>query len=143
MITCGSGLTDFPTPYNVAVKINSISSNEISQISTGKSKLLSRDLDLSAYRVEVIVPEGVSVSTAEAYGGLGRNGFYPPERLSVREGIFRPVSEWKDLIVNDFEPSVFASHPALADLKQDLYNRGALYAAMSGSGSALYGIFAS
>ena len=113
-------------------------------LGTGRGEILTPiDLDLSAYRVKVVVPEGVSVSTAEAYGGLGRNGFYPLERLSVREGIFRPVSEWKDLIVNDFEPSVFASHPVLADLKRDLYDRGALYAAMSGSGSALYGIFAS
>ena len=53
----------------------------------------------------------------------------------------RPVTEWKDLLVNDFEATVFAAYPALAALKQDLYDRGAVYAAMSGSGSALFGLF--
>ncbi|MBQ3882618.1 MAG: 4-(cytidine 5'-diphospho)-2-C-methyl-D-erythritol kinase, partial [Bacteroidales bacterium] len=52
-----------------------------------------------------------------------------------------PVSTWKTTLKNDFEPTVFAKYPALADYKEQLYARGALYAAMSGSGSALFGLF--
>ena len=52
-----------------------------------------------------------------------------------------PITEWKNCLVNDFEESVFAQYPELADIKQDCYNRGAIYAAMSGSGSTIFGIF--
>ncbi len=52
-----------------------------------------------------------------------------------------PVKDWRDAVGNDFEAPVFGMHPELAQLKEQLYNQGALYASMSGSGSALYGIF--
>ena len=52
-----------------------------------------------------------------------------------------PVSEWKDLIVNDFEKTVFISHPEIKSIKQTLYSSGAIYSSMSGSGSTVYGIF--
>ena len=55
----------------------------------------------------------------------------------------KPVEEWKELIVNDFEKSVFKEHPQLAAIKQSLYDSGAVYAAMSGSGSALFAIYRS
>lgn len=91
------------------------------------------------YRLEIVVPEGISVSTAEAYRGI-----VPaiPEIL-LEEALKRPVEEWKDLIVNDFEKSVFKEHPQLAAIKQSLYDSGAVYAAMSGSGSALFAIYRS
>lgn len=91
------------------------------------------------YRLEIVVPEGISVSTAEAYRGI-----VPaiPE-ISLEEALKRPVEEWKDLIVNDFEKSVFKEHPQLAAIKQSLYDSGAVYAAMSGSGSALFAIYRS
>ena len=92
---------------------------------------------LDAYRIEVIVPEGISVSTAEAYAGI-----VPAEpSIPLRAVLARPVEEWKELLVNDFETSVFARYPALAAIKQSLYEQGAVYAAMSGSGSALFGLF--
>ena len=53
----------------------------------------------------------------------------------------RPVEEWKGLLVNDFEATVFKAHPELEAIKQSLYDSGAVYAAMSGSGSALFGIY--
>lgn len=91
------------------------------------------------YRLEIVVPEGISVSTAEAYRGI-----VPaiPE-IRLEEALKRPVEEWKDLIVNDFEKSVFKEHPQMAAIKQSLYDSGAVYAAMSGSGSALFAIYRS
>ena len=52
-----------------------------------------------------------------------------------------PVSEWKDNLVNDFEATVFKAHPELAAIKQSLYDSGAVYASMSGSGSALFALY--
>ena len=91
------------------------------------------------YRLEIVVPEGISVSTAEAYRGI-----VPaiPE-IRLEEALKRPVEEWKERIVNDFEKSVFKEHPQLAAIKQSLYDSGAVYAAMSGSGSALFAIYRS
>ena len=78
------------------------------------------------------------MSTKGAYSGLHlKEG----PRVVLREAVTRPVEEWRDLIVNDFEESVFAAHPAIAALKDDMYRRGALYASMTGSGAAVFGIF--
>ena len=79
----------------------------------------------------------VAVSTREAYAGI------TPKKpaVSLREAVKRPVDEWKDLIVNDFEESIFPRHPEIAAIKQRLYDLGARYASMSGSGSAVYGLF--
>ena len=88
-------------------------------------------------RVELVIPDGISVSTREAYRGV--TPALPP--VPLRE-VLREPSTWKENLRNDFEPSVFARHPQLAALKADLYARGAFYAAMSGSGSALFGLFA-
>jgi 4-diphosphocytidyl-2-C-methyl-D-erythritol kinase len=63
-----------------------------------------------------------------------------PEK-SLRELITNPVSEWKDLIVNDFEKNIFLSHPQLNSIKKSLYSSGAIFSSMSGSGSTVYGIF--
>ena len=64
----------------------------------------------------------------------------PAVRLS--EALKRPVGEWRDVVKNDFEPHIFAAHPEIANLKQQMYEAGAIYASMSGSGSAVFGIFA-
>ena len=107
-------------------------------IGTGRGeKLEPFDLDLSGYDVKVLVPEGVSVSTAEAYAGISPE--VPSEQL--KEVLRRPVEEWSGLLVNDFETTVFKKHPELAAIKQSLYDSGAVYAAMSGSGSALFAIY--
>ena len=95
------------------------------------------DLNLDGYHIEVIIPEGISVSTADAYRGI------VPRIPSVplREVLRSPVPTWRNSLVNDFEETVFAKYPALASVKQEIYARGAVYAAMSGSGSAFFGIF--
>ena len=107
-------------------------------LGSGRGEILEPfDIDLSGYRVEVTVPEGIAVSTADAYRGI-----VPQEPgISLREILARPVEEWKGLVVNDFETTVFAKYPRLAEIKQSLYEAGAVYAAMSGSGSALFAIY--
>ena len=90
--------------------------------------------------IRLVIPEGISVSTAEAYRGITpRENSERP--LPLEDALKRPISQWKDLLVNDFEKTVFTAHPELAAIKADLYAQGAVYAAMSGSGSALFGIF--
>ena len=107
----------------------------------GRGEILSRyslpDGFSENYEIKVIVPEGVSVSTADAYRGI--RPAYP--ELSLKEALARPVEEWKSCLYNDFEKTVFDKYPALANLKSSLYDAGAVYASMSGSGSAFYGIF--
>ena len=90
-----------------------------------------------ALRLAVVIPEGIAVSTAEAYRGIVPHLPYMP----LRDIITRPIDEWKHLLINDFEATVFPLHPSLDAIKQSLYDRGARYAAMSGSGSALFGLF--
>ena len=65
----------------------------------------------------------------------------PLGAYNLKEVLRGPVEEWKGLLVNDFEATVFKAHPELAAIKQSLYDSGAVYAAMSGSGSALFGIY--
>lgn len=90
------------------------------------------------FRLKTVVPEGISVSTAEAYAGIKPA---VPD-VPLREILSRPVSEWKDSLENDFEKTVFAAHPELSRIKRSLYDSGAVYASMSGSGSALFAIYA-
>ena len=96
-------------------------------------------LPLDGYRFEVAVPEGVHVSTREAYEGLKLAAPASPDLRSILTET--PIELWKDVVVNDFEASVFPKYPAIAELKEDFYRRGAVYASMSGSGSAVFGIF--
>ena len=95
------------------------------------------DVDLEGLHLEVVVPEGVAVSTADAYRGITPR---EPER-PLREVLRQPVRTWKGSLRNDFEETVFRKYPSLAVQKENLYARGAVYAAMSGSGSALFGLF--
>jgi 4-diphosphocytidyl-2-C-methyl-D-erythritol kinase len=100
------------------------------------------ELPLDAYRFEVFVPQGVQVSTKEAYADLVRRPQQKPDDVSLKELLLQtPVERWRNLIVNDFEASVFPKHPEIKALKDDFYARGAVYASMSGSGSAVFGMF--
>lgn len=96
---------------------------------------------LKGYKLLMVKPDE-TVSTAEAYGGImpreHRNDIKP---CNLTETVKRPIPEWKEYIVNDFEETVFAKHPRLSEIKNTLYANGALYAAMSGSGATVYGIF--
>ncbi len=112
-------------------------------IGTGRGEILEPcDIDLSQYELRVDVPAGVSVSTADAYRGIvPREAAAAGRACPLREALSRPVAEWRDCLVNDFEATVFAKYPAIADAKQALYDAGATYASMSGSGSAVFGLF--
>jgi 4-diphosphocytidyl-2-C-methyl-D-erythritol kinase len=106
-------------------------------LATGRGEILNPiSLSLKGYTILLVKPD-VSVSTAQAYASL------TPRRpdIPLAEAIKRPVAEWKDYVFNDFETTVFAKYPLLADIKRKLYSIGAVYAAMSGSGSTVYGIF--
>ena len=108
-------------------------------IGEGRGEVLS-DYELKSieeYDLQVLVPEGVAVSTAQAYGGIVPK---IPE-VSLREALAMPVAQWNGVLVNDFETTVFDKHPALAAIKRSLYDSGAVYASMSGSGSALFALY--
>lgn len=121
---------------------------------TGRGEVLTPfDLDSiigPEYEIRVTVPQGISVSTADAYRGIVPReaagpaqaaGHARPDRASLADILRTPVTAWKDSLINDFEATVFAKYPALEAIKNNLYKEGAVYASMSGSGSALFAIF--
>jgi 4-diphosphocytidyl-2-C-methyl-D-erythritol kinase len=93
-------------------------------------------LDLSGWHIAVVRPD-IPVPTKEAFSRIRPH--YPVK--NCREVVMQPVETWSDDLVNDFEESVFALHPEIGAIKERLYDMGATYAAMSGSGSALFGLF--
>lgn len=93
-------------------------------------------LDLSNWYIGVVRPD-IPVPTKEAFSRIRPH--YPQK--NCREVVKQPVETWKDELINDFEESVFALHPEIGEIKERLYQMGATYAAMSGSGSALFGLF--
>lgn len=99
-------------------------------------KLYPMDIDLSGWYMAVVRPD-IPVPTKEAFARIKPH--FPQK--CCRDIVMQPVETWKEKLVNDFEESVFALHPELAAIKERLYQLGATYAAMSGSGSALFGLF--
>ena len=112
-------------------------------IGEGRGEILSEiDPDFmdgiyAGYDLQVLTPEGVAVSTKDAYGGIRP---HLPE-VALRDALKLPVEEWDGVLVNDFEETVFAKYPELAAIKRSLYDSGAVYASMSGSGSALFALY--
>lgn len=92
--------------------------------------------NLDGYYLAVVKPD-VAVSTKDAYAAI------TPKKPAkcCRDIVRQPIETWKDELVNDFEEPIFKMHPELASIKEKLYEQGAVYAAMSGSGSAIFGIF--
>ena len=93
-------------------------------------------LDLSGWHIAVVRPD-IPVPTKEAFSRIRPH--FPVK--NCRDIVMQPVETWRDQLVNDFEESVFALHPEIGLVKEKLYKMGATYAAMSGSGSALFGLF--
>ncbi len=104
----------------------------------GRGELLTEiSLDLRGYFLVLISPN-VHVSTAQAYAGVVPQ--IPP--YSCKRILKKPVNQWRQILSNDFEQSVFKRHPLIGEVKDSLYARGAAYASMSGSGSTVFGLFA-
>ena len=107
-------------------------------IGEGRGEILTEyEIDLADYDIQVITPAGIAVSTKDAYSGI-RPAL--PE-VPLRDALARPVEQWDGVLVNDFEMTVFAKYPALEAIKRSLYDCRAVYASMSGSGSALFAIY--
>lgn len=94
------------------------------------------ELDLGNYFFVLVKPD-ITVSTKEAYSMISPM----PQEIPLGEIIQKPVSEWKRLLKNDFEPPIFKKYPEICRIKEQLYAKGAVYASMSGSGSSVYGFF--
>ncbi|MDL5049269.1 4-(cytidine 5'-diphospho)-2-C-methyl-D-erythritol kinase [Oscillatoria amoena NRMC-F 0135] len=103
----------------------------------GKGDILSPiSINLKGYSLILVKPR-VYVSTAEAYRCV-----VPKQPVELIETVLKSdIRQWNNRLVNDFEASVFSKHPEIGVIKAVLYNHGALYAGMSGSGSSVYGIF--
>lgn len=109
------------------------------QLCTGRGeKMKPIELPLQGKYLAIVKPEE-GVSTKEAYAGVKPAA--PEVRLS--DALQRPIEEWQGVVKNDFEPHIFAAHPAIAELKKMMLDAGAVYASMSGSGSTVFGIFES
>ena len=117
----GEGRGEILTPYNLNINIV-------------EDETSARPGD---YLLKIVVPEEIHVSTAEAYKGIVPS---VPEH-SLKDVLAKPVEEWKDLLINDFERTVFVAHPEIDAIKRSLYDSGAEYASMSGSGSALFALY--
>jgi 4-diphosphocytidyl-2-C-methyl-D-erythritol kinase len=109
------------------------------QFASGRGEILEPiDLDLQKYTFALIKPN-FGISTKEAFSGL----IPKPSNQNLKELVGQPIETWRGQIKNDFEESLFPKFPALEKIKNLLYEKGAIYASMSGSGSTLFGIFES
>ena len=113
----GERLTDYP-----------LSGIDYGQVPSDKSAI---------YELQVLTPQGVAVSTADAYRGIKP---MVPE-IALSDALSKPIEEWSEVLFNDFEITVFDKYPELAAIKKSLYESGAVYASMSGSGSALFALY--
>lgn len=103
----------------------------------GRGEILNEiELELTELKIALINP-GIHISTKEAYSGVSPTK--PNQRL--RELINTPLANWQETIINDFEPEISVNHPAISKIKEQLLSSGAQYAAMTGSGSSIFGIF--
>ncbi|SMG15431.1 4-diphosphocytidyl-2-C-methyl-D-erythritol kinase [Marivirga sericea] len=108
------------------------------KIVSGRGEIFENStLDLSGYLLALVYP-AVHISTAEAYSSIKPQ----QSKISVKEVIENhSIEEWEGILRNDFEEGIFKKYPKLAEIKSELYNSGAIYASMTGSGSTVFGIF--
>jgi 4-diphosphocytidyl-2-C-methyl-D-erythritol kinase len=107
------------------------------QLATGRGEILQPiAVNLKNYYLKLINP-GIHIGTKEAYDGIQ----FSDDFTSIAAILAEPIDNWESHLKNDFERTAFINHPTLATIKATLYEEGALYAAMSGSGSTLFGIF--
>ncbi len=102
----------------------------------GKGRPTRHFLRLPKYFIVIVIPD-IKISTSQAYSIVKPSN----EKLPEPDAILNHEDQWKHLLINDFEEVAFNLHPQLSTIKEDLYNAGAFYASMSGSGSSIYGLF--
>ncbi len=108
---------------------------------TGRGEVMEPvELDLSRYQF-VIVNPGIHVKTSWAFAQVSGRLERPDTYVDLRTIIQQPIHTWKDQLTNDFEAPVCKAHPEIAEIKEELYKAGALYASMTGSGSTVFGVF--
>lgn len=106
-------------------------------IAAGRGEILEHAaISLSGYKILLIHP-GIHISTAEAFSKI--KPAIPAKK--IKEIIQQPLENWKEELFNDFEKYIFEKYPQVKKIKEDLYNDGAIFASMSGSGSTVFGIF--
>jgi 4-diphosphocytidyl-2-C-methyl-D-erythritol kinase len=106
---------------------------------SGRGEILQEQIiDLSAYKIMIVNP-GIHVHTGDAFGHLDASNFSPVGQL--QHAISQDIYQWKNNLKNDFEAPVFAKHAAIREIKEKMYNDNAIYSAMSGTGSTVFGIF--
>jgi len=93
-------------------------------------------LDLSMYEIR-LVDSKIHINTKNAYSNIVPKS----QKLKLSELIRKPIRLWKDLITNDFEQTVFKNYPKLSKVKENLYEKGAIFSSMTGTGSTIYGLF--
>ncbi len=104
---------------------------------TGRGEVLEDiRVDLTGYKMILINP-GIHINTGWAFAKIDP----APSKTSIKKIMQQPVESWKAELLNDFEEPVFTAHPQIKEIKDSLYHQGAIYAAMSGSGSTVFGIF--
>lgn len=107
---------------------------------TGRGEILQEiELDLSSFKIILVNPR-IHVNTGEAFKNLNLTA-ETLSRDSLNDKIQQPIETWKDTIENDFELPVFDKYPLIKNIKEDLYKHNAVYAAMSGTGSTVFGLF--
>ena len=107
------------------------------QLASGRGEILnSIKVDMPSCFLVLINPD-ISISTKEAYSMVSS----AKPLASVENSLSQPMTTWRNRLVNDFEESVFEEHPAIKDFKNELYDLGAVYASMSGSGSTVFAFF--
>lgn len=104
---------------------------------TGIGEILTPiDINLSKYKIAIVKPP-VMISTKEAFSNI----IVKQPIKCCKEIVTQPIETWKEELINDFENSICTIHPEIGRIKNRLYDLGAIYASMTGSGSALFGIF--
>lgn len=106
-------------------------------LATGRGENL-EELELNIYHYKIVVVNpGISINTGWAFSKIKP----VKARISLKEIIHTPITQWKDVLKNDFEEVVFLKFPEIKTIKEQFYQQGAVYASMSGSGSSVYGLF--
>lgn len=109
----------------------------IPQLAEGRGEILSPiAISLKGYYL-LLINDGTHVSTKEAYAGIQPKS--PSFDLKELQNL--PIEDWGKQLLNDFETSIFLNHPHLQEIKNKLYDKGAVYAAMTGSGATMFGLF--